>query len=200
MTLPLPLLPIPLPPVFRVRVRLAKSEFSPHACVCTIPPFVLLPLALVSPSSLRSSTWSSSRFRLFPLGVCIRPASVSAPSESEISITLLLLLVLVPASPVDRLSSGFARFLPFPAPFSFCELFLFSDEDTGVEWMSGGGGGCAYKIVHCFAVRSCCSRLRMNSVAIDGTNAEWISRSIYGRSGGGIYPVDLLQTHVKGRI
>jgi hypothetical protein len=70
----------------------------------------------------------------------------------------------------------------FARPFPLAEkASVFADAsvlfvDVGVEEVmeemegeGGGGGGLAYSSVHCRAIRSCMGRLRMNSVAIDGT-------------------------------
>ena len=50
-------------------------------------------------------------------------------------------------------------------------LALFTDDEGGSKGATegGGGGGLAYSSVHCRAMWSCIGRLRMNSVAIDGT-------------------------------
>jgi len=53
-------------------------------------------------------------------------------------------------------------------PFVLLLLDLGTDVGSDVNW-SDGGGGRAYSSVQRFAVRSCCARLRVYSVAIEGT-------------------------------
>lgn len=55
--------------------------------------------------------------------------------------------------------------------FPFVLLLLDPVTDVGVTVTCGGGdGGRAYRSVQRLAVRSCCARLRMYSVAIEGTD------------------------------
>lgn len=69
------------------------------------------------------------------------------------------------------------------AAFSFPLALLLLDPRTDVDCGGGGDGGRAYNSVQRFAVRSCCARLRMYSVAMDGTSQHTSSVVIYGYRG-----------------
>lgn len=59
----------------------------------------------------------------------------------------------------------------FSFPFFFLPLDPVTDVGSDVDWGDGDGGR-AYSSVQRFAVRSCCARLRVYSVAIEGTNGS----------------------------
>lgn len=76
-----------------------------------------------------------------------------------------------PLLPVTQPSPLLDKTVCVVAAFSFPFVFLLLDAGTDVgsdvDW--SGGGGRAYSSVQRFAVRSCCARLRVYSVAIEGT-------------------------------
>lgn len=57
----------------------------------------------------------------------------------------------------------------FSLPFVILLLDPGIDVEADANW-GGGDGGRAYSSVQRLAVRSCCARLRIYSVAIEGTN------------------------------
>lgn len=66
----------------------------------------------------------------------------------------------------------------FSLPLFLLPLNPGADAEADTNW-GGGDGGRAYSSVQRLAFRSCCARLRVYSVAIEGTSAECMTVSGY---------------------
>lgn len=80
----------------------------------------------------------------------------------------------------------------FSLPFALFLLDPGTDVEADADW--GGDGGRAYSSVQRLAVRSCCARLRMYSVAIEGTSHRMHDHQrLYGGCG-------VTESYLTGRL